>query len=63
LRRPPHPKSLQKQGSWVGDFLADKYSSAAGKRRWLYINTVKAFNELMADICRQKTDFDYPCHP
>ena len=34
--------------------MADKYLSAAGKRRRLYINTIKAFNELMANICRQK---------
>ncbi|MBR4061629.1 MAG: hypothetical protein IKK01_01050, partial [Clostridia bacterium] len=50
-------------GFEVGDFLADKYLSAAGKRRRLYINTIKAFNELMANICRQKTSSDYYCHP
>ena len=43
--------------------MADKYLSAAGKRRRLYINTFEAFNELMADICRQKTSSDYFCHP
>jgi len=37
--------------------------SAAGKRRRLYINTIKAFNELMANICRQKTSSNYSCHP
>ena len=43
--------------------MAAKYLSAAGKRRRLYINTIKAFNELMANICRQKTSSDYFCHP
>ena len=43
--------------------MADKYLSAAGKRRRLYINTFKAFDELMANICRQKTSSDYFCHP
>jgi hypothetical protein len=42
--------------------LADKYLSAAGKRRKVYINTFEAFDELMADICRQKTSSDYFCH-
>ena len=43
--------------------MADKYLSAAGKRRRLYINTIKAWSELMANICRQKTSSDYSCHP
>ena len=43
--------------------MADKYLSAAGKRRRLYINTIKAFDELMANICRQKTSSDYSCSP
>ena len=42
--------------------MADKYLSAAGKRRRLYINTIKVFDELMANICRQKTSSDYSCH-
>jgi hypothetical protein len=42
--------------------LADKYLSAAGKRRKVYINTFEAFDELMADICRQKTSSAYFCH-
>jgi hypothetical protein len=42
--------------------LADKYLSAAGKRRKVYINTFEAFDELMADICRQKTSSYYSCH-
>ena len=42
--------------------MADKYLSAAGKRRKVYINTFEAFDELMADICRQKTSSDYFCH-
>ncbi len=29
----------------------------------MYINTIKAFDELMANICRQKTSSDYSCHP
>ena len=42
--------------------MADKYLSAAGKRRKVYINTFEAFDELMADICRQKTSSYYSCH-
>ena len=60
LRTKNHLKIL---GFEVGDFLAEKYLSAAGKRCRLYINTIKAFNELMANICRQKTGSGYSCHP
>ena len=28
----------------------------------MYINTIKVFDELMANICRQKTSSDYSCH-